>query len=97
MVLLCCNELLSRIKSITLVLIIYRKGGGSACGQSSGNPESSSSLPVKSKPNSKRTLYHNGKKVRDRYYDKNGYAKKDIDFTNHGNPKEHPRVPYEHI
>ena len=75
----------------------YVKGGGSASGQSSGNPESSSSLPVKSKPNSKKTLYRNGKKIRERYYDENGYAKTDIDYTNHGNPKEHPKVPHEHV
>lgn len=72
------------------------KGGGSADGQSSGNPESTNKLPPKSKPNSKKTLYHNGKKIRDRYYDKNGRAQKDIDYTDHGNPKEHPKVPHEH-
>ncbi|MGN0535584.1 MAG: DUF4417 domain-containing protein [Eubacterium sp.] len=71
------------------------KGGGSASGQSSGNPNNSK-LPTKSKPNSKKTLYKNGKKIRDRYYDEQGYAKKDIDFTDHGNPKEHPKVPHEH-
>ena len=42
--------------------IFPQKGGGSASGQNFSNPELSSSLPVKSKPNSKRTLYHNGKK-----------------------------------
>ncbi len=71
------------------------KGGGSANGQSSGNPNNSN-LPTKSKPNSKKTLYKNGKKIRDRYYDEQGYAKKDIDYTDHGNPKEHPKVPHEH-
>lgn len=29
-------------------------------------------------------------------YDKNGHAQKDIDYTDHGNPKEHPKVPHEH-
>lgn len=29
-------------------------------------------------------------------YDKNGRAQKDIDYTDHGNPKEHPKVPHEH-
>lgn len=75
---------------------ISNKGGGSADGQSSGNPEPTNKLPTKSKPNSKKTLYHNGKKIRDRYYDKNGCAQKDIDYTDHGNPKEHPQVPHEH-
>ena len=52
----------------------YRKGGGSANGQSSGN----------------------GKKIQERYYDENGIAKMDIDYTNHGNPKRHPNVPHRH-
>lgn len=39
------------------------------------------------------TLYRSGKKIRDRYYDKKGRAKKDIDYTDHGNPKDHPKVP----
>lgn len=73
---------------------ISNKGGGSADGQSSSNPEPTNKLPTKSKPNSKKTLYHNGKKIRDRYYDKNGRAQKDIDYTDHGNPKEHPQVPH---
>ena len=30
------------------------------------------------------------------FYDKNGRAQKDIDYTDHGNPKEHPQVPHEH-
>ncbi len=74
----------------------YRKGGGSASGQNSGNPEHIR-LPTKAKPNSVMTLYRNGKKIRDRYYDKNGRAKKDIDYTDHGNPKDHPKVPHEHF
>ncbi len=72
-----------------------RKGVGSTDGQSAGNPEHTS-LPIKAEPNSVRTLYHNGIKIRDRYYDEDGYAKKDIDYTDHGNPKEHPKVPHEH-
>lgn len=43
------------------------------------------------------TLYRSGKKIRDRYYDKKGRAKKDIDYTDHGNPKDHPKVPHEHF
>lgn len=30
------------------------------------------------------------------FFDKNGRAQKDIDYTDHGNPKEHPQVPHEH-
>ena len=28
---------------------------------------------------------------------KKGRAKKDIDYTDHGNPKDHPKVPHEHF
>ena len=75
---------------------LSEKGGGSASGQSSGNPSSSNSLPVKSKPNSKSVRYSNGEKIQERYYDENGEAKMDVDYTNHGNPKRHPKVPHRH-
>lgn len=38
----------------------------------------------------------NGKVLQRRYYDKNGNAELDIDYTNHGNPKAHPKVPHRH-
>lgn len=73
------------------------KGGGSASGNSTGNPTTSNhSLPKQSKPNSKQVLYKNGKKIQEREYDELGNAKRDIDYTNHGNPKEHPNVPHVH-
>ena len=101
------NEMLSRIKPSKIICYgkpfdemkgdnTYRKGGGYASGQNSGNPEHIR-LPTKAKPNSVMTLYRNGKKIRDRYYDKKGRAKKDIDYTDHGNPKDHPKVPHEHF
>jgi hypothetical protein len=31
-----------------------------------------------------------------RWYDKNGRAYRDVDMTNHGNPKAHPQWPHEH-
>ena len=42
---------------------LSQKGGGSASGQNSGNPELTNTLPVKSKPNSKLVRYYNGKKT----------------------------------
>ncbi len=42
---------------------LSQKGGGSANGQNSGNPELTNTLPVKSKPNSKLVRYYNGKKI----------------------------------
>ena len=38
----------------------------------------------------------NGKVLQRRYYDKNGNADLDIDYTDHGNPKDHPKVPHRH-
>lgn len=32
-----------------------------------------------------------------RWFNKNGRATRDVDFTNHGNPKAHPKVPHEHF
>ncbi|WP_314595171.1 hypothetical protein [uncultured Selenomonas sp.] len=37
-----------------------------------------------------------GRIITRRWYDGNGRAKKDVDFTDHGNPKTHPEVPHEH-
>lgn len=38
----------------------------------------------------------NGKLEKERYYDNNGHAELDIDYTDHGNPVLHPKVPHEH-
>lgn len=38
----------------------------------------------------------NGNLNSERYYDDDGKAYLDIDYTNHGNPKTHPKVPHEH-
>lgn len=73
------------------------KGGGSASGGSSGNPtQNSCTLPTKAEPNSKKPFYKNGRKIRERYYDEKGRAKIDVDYTDHGNPKHHPKVPHKH-
>jgi RHS repeat-associated protein len=32
-----------------------------------------------------------------RWYDENGHAYRDVDMINHGNPKQHPEWPHEHI
>ena len=66
------------------------KGGGAA---GSGVE---TSLPIKGKPNSKRSLFKDGKLIQERIYDENGQAKTDIDYTDHGNPSKHPEVPHEH-
>lgn len=66
------------------------KGGGTAGG--SGE----TSLPIRGKPNSVRSLFKDGKLIQERIYDEYGRAKKDIDYTNHGNPSKHPYMPHEH-
>ena len=40
--------------------------------------------------------YKDNRLVRERYYDEDGRAYLDIDYTNHGNAKTHPYVPHEH-
>mgnify|MGYP004556642971 FL=1 len=32
-----------------------------------------------------------------RWYDSDGKAYRDVDMSDHGNPKEHPEVPHEHM
>ena len=56
----------------------------------------SHSLPKTSEPNSVEIVYKNGKKTTERYYDGKGKAYLDIDYTDHGNPKMHPKVPHQH-
>jgi len=49
------------------------------------------------KPNSsKDRVDEKGRIITRRWYDGSGRAKKDVDFTDHGNPKAHPKVPHEH-
>jgi len=56
-----------------------------------------SKIPTKSEPNSSiDRVDGNGNVVSRRYFDENGLAKKDVDFTDHGYPKDHPEVPHEH-
>lgn len=54
-------------------------------------------IPIKHIPNSIiEQKNDDGKVVRRRYYDENGNAYKDIDYTDHGFPKTH-KVPHVHI
>ena len=48
-------------------------------------------------PNSVTQKTINGKITSERYYDENGNAYLDIDYTDHGNPKTHPIVPHQHL
>ncbi len=55
------------------------------------------SLAKTSAPNSVMIKYDkNGNKLSERYYDKNGRAYLDIDYTDHGNRTSHPIVPHQH-
>ena len=54
------------------------------------------SMPSKSAPNSVIRNYKAGKLNTERYYDNNGKAYLDIDYSDHGNPSTHPHVPHEH-
>ena len=52
--------------------------------------------PTHSYPNSVIKKYINGNLNSERYYDNDGKAYLDIDYTNHGNPKTHPKFQHEH-
>ena len=61
---------------------------------STNNPKD---LERTGKPNSSiDRVDEKGRIITRRWYDGNGRAKKDVDFTDHGNPKTHPEVPHEH-
>ena len=46
--------------------------------------------------NSVTQSYKDGKLTKERYYDENGNAYLDIDYSDHGNSKTHPTVPHQH-
>lgn len=59
---------------------------------------STEKLPLYSEPNSVfRKVDKNNNTITERYYDSEGKADYDIDYTNHGNAKTHPDVPHKHI
>ena len=69
-------------------------GGGGVSGRSS---RTTRRLPTRSAPNSKITRVDgSGNPIQERYYDHKGRAKRDVDYINHGNPKDHPDVSHEH-
>jgi len=53
-------------------------------------------LPTTGKKYSSKDLYKDGKLNTRRYYGKSGKPDIDIHYTNHGNPKKHPKVPHRH-
>ncbi|MCJ1218763.1 WXG100 family type VII secretion target [Paenibacillus polymyxa] len=55
--------------------------------------------PAKGEPNSSVDILdkNTGEIKTRRYYDENGRAVRDVDYTNHGNSKQHPEWPHEHI
>ena len=52
----------------------------------------------KGEPNSSLDILDkDGNIVTRRWFDENGHAIRDVDMTNHGNPKQHPEWPHEHF
>lgn len=78
--------------------IAYNKAKENGTKTDDHTSTTSSSLPTKSRPNSSKDRKDpkSGKTVQRRYYDEDGNADMDIDYTNHGNPKQHPKVPHRH-
>ena len=61
------------------------------------NQTTSHTIRTTGKPNSVTQKFDDkGNLEKERYYDSNGYALIDIDYTNHGNAKLHPQVPHKH-
>ena len=60
------------------------------------NKTTDSKVSMTGKPNSVTQKVKDGKVVSERYYDEDGNAYLDIDYTDHGNPKTHPTVPHQH-
>lgn len=54
-------------------------------------------ISIKGIPNSVNQKYNEkGSIISERYYNEIGDAYLDIDYTNHGNHKQHPIVPHQH-
>lgn len=53
-------------------------------------------VPYNGIPNSVLIIRKEGVIHQERYYDEFGLPYLDIDYTDHGNPKQHPIVPHEH-
>ena len=53
-------------------------------------------IPMSGEPNSVTQSCVDGKLIQERYYDSDGNAYLDIDYSDHGNPKTHPVVPHQH-
>jgi hypothetical protein len=57
-----------------------------------------SKIPTTHTPNSIiRRVDNDGKLISERIFGPDGRVVKDIHYTDHGNPKQHPKVPHEHI
>lgn len=74
----------------------YKKAKDGGTKTKNHSASTARSLPTKGTPRSSRDQLINGKLKQRRYYDKNGAPDMDIDYTNHGNAKLHPKVPHRH-
>ena len=53
-------------------------------------------ISMNGEANSVTQSYVDGKLTQERYYDSDGNAYLDIDYSDHGNSKTHPTVPHQH-
>ena len=71
--------------------------GNSQSGKTNDHTTVSKNPGPKGSPNSSVDIIDNNGTIRTRrWYDANGNAYRDVDMTNHGNPKKHPEYPHEH-
>ena len=63
----------------------------------SSNHSVTTGNPITGRPNSSVDIQNNqGQIVTRRWFDSRGNQIRDIDLTNHGNPRSHPEVPHQH-
>lgn len=77
--------------------VITNKGNEIDITPSKNHSTTAENPGLQGEPNSSVDIVdRNGNIVTRRWFDEDGRAIRDVDFTNHGNPKTHPEWPHEH-
>ncbi|WP_128738862.1 hypothetical protein [Geobacillus thermopakistaniensis] len=96
---LCGNKVIIYIGQVMLIGTVAVVGAYGAwyLGKKVKSLTSKGSLPLTGPRKGSLTLRdEKGKVIQRRYYDSAGRAKKDMDYSDHGNPKHHPWGPHRH-
>ncbi|XOS93139.1 hypothetical protein ACLMAB_05740 [Brevibacillus laterosporus] len=83
--------------SVIVIIELYKSAKNKGTESPWGHSEQKGSLPIKGEKGfTSKDQVKDGKVIQRRYYDGEGKADMDIDYTDHGNPKQHPKVPHRH-